>query len=76
MAGDFFTPFLLSTGKANEVGLFTYIALLDLGLLVVVLKRDAWTILEPLTFGATCLTYSLWYLKTTRRPTFFPPCCF
>ena len=61
--GGFLTPFLLSTGKANEVGLFTYIALLDLGLLVVVLKRDAWTLLEPLTFGATCLTYSLWYYK-------------
>ncbi len=61
--GGFLTPFLLSTGKANEVGLFTYIALLDVGLLIVLLRKDSWIILEPLTFAATYLTYLLWYLK-------------
>jgi len=62
-AGGFLTPFLLSTGRANEVGLFTYIALLDVGLLIVLVRKDSWIILEPLTFGATYLTYLLWYLK-------------
>jgi uncharacterized membrane protein len=61
--GGFLTPFLLSTGQANEVGLFTYIALLDAGLLAVIALKDAWVILEPLTLGATYLIYVLWYSK-------------
>ncbi|MBM2841453.1 MAG: putative rane protein, partial [Bacteroidetes bacterium] len=35
LVGGFLTPFLLSTGEANEVGLFTYIALLDAGIFAV-----------------------------------------
>lgn len=62
-AGGFLTPIMLSTGQANEVGLFTYIALLDIGLLAVLLKKDAWIILEPLTLAATYLMYLLWYDK-------------
>ena len=34
MAGGFLTPILLSTGHDNPFGLFGYIALLDLGLLL------------------------------------------
>lgn len=59
-AGGFLTPFLLSTGESNEVGLFTYIALLDAGLLAVLIKKDTWVVLEPLAVGATYLTYLLW----------------
>jgi uncharacterized membrane protein len=62
-AGGFLTPFLLSTGTANEVGLFSYVAVLDAGLLAVVLKKDHWVVLEPLTFGATFLTFIVWYLR-------------
>jgi len=60
-AGGFLTPILLSTGQSNEVGLFTYIALLDLGLLAIVRKKDAWFIIEPLTLAATYLMYFVWY---------------
>lgn len=62
-AGGFLTPFLLSTGQANEVGLFTYIALLNIGLLAILLKKDAWVILEPLTLAATYLIYFTWQDK-------------
>jgi uncharacterized membrane protein len=62
-AGGFLTPFLLSTGKANEVGLFSYVVLLDVGLLIVFLRKDSWIILGPLAFAATYLTYLLWYWK-------------
>jgi uncharacterized membrane protein len=61
--GGFLTPILLSTGQANEIGLFTYIALLDFGILAVVFKKDDWVILEPLTFIATYLMYIIWYSK-------------
>ncbi|MCI0487653.1 MAG: DUF2339 domain-containing protein [Blastocatellia bacterium] len=59
--GGFLTPFLLSTGQANEIGLFTYIALLDAGLLAITARKDRWAVLEPLTFLATWLVYLLWY---------------
>ncbi|MDZ7360950.1 MAG: DUF2339 domain-containing protein [candidate division KSB1 bacterium] len=62
-AGGFLTPFLLSTGQANEVGLFTYIMLLDIGLLAILLKKARWVILEPLTLAATYLIYFTWQDK-------------
>ena len=39
MLGGFLTPVLLSTGVDNPVGLFTYIALLDVGLIAVALTK-------------------------------------
>jgi len=62
-AGGFLTPFLLSTGQANEVGLFTYVTLLDIGLLAILLRKDSWVILEPLTLAATYLIYFVWQDK-------------
>ncbi len=60
-AGGFLTPFLLSTGQSNEIGLFTYIALLDIGLLAVYIYRGTWKVLEPLILGGTWITYVAWY---------------
>jgi uncharacterized membrane protein len=59
-AGGFLTPLLLSTGHANEVGLFTYLVLLDAGLVAMAVKRDKWAILEPLAFVGTWLMYATW----------------
>lgn len=59
-AGGYLTPFLLSTGEAQSVGLLTYIALLTAGLLLVILKRDQWIVLLPLTFVATFSVYLTW----------------
>ncbi len=59
--GGFLTPFLLSTGQANEIGLFSYIAILDFGLLLVAMKKSKWFLLEPLSLLATILVYSLWF---------------
>lgn len=61
LVGGFLTPFLLSTGEANEVGLFTYIALLDAGLLAVIVMKDKWALLEPIALASTYLVYVLWY---------------
>ncbi len=59
-AGGFLTPILLSTGQANEVGLFTYVALLDAGLLAMVVKKERWAIFEPLAFVGTWIMYLIW----------------
>ncbi|HEX6289576.1 MAG TPA: DUF2339 domain-containing protein [Herpetosiphonaceae bacterium] len=62
-AGGFLTPFLLATDQPSAVGLFSYILLLDIGLLAVVFRRDSWVLLEFLTRGATYVVYALWYLN-------------
>ena len=59
--GGFLTPFLLSTGAANAVGLFTYLALLDIAVLAVLFVKDRWIVLVPLTLTGTYLMYTLWY---------------
>lgn len=41
LLGGFLTPVLLSTGKDNPLGLFSYLALLDVGLIAVV-NRKRW----------------------------------
>jgi peptidoglycan/LPS O-acetylase OafA/YrhL len=52
LVGGFLTPVLLSTGVDNEVGLFTYVALLDTGVLAVgYFKR--WRSLDFLSFAGT-----------------------
>lgn len=51
LLGGFLTPVLLSTGQDNPLGLFVYVALLDLGLIAVCLVRP-WAFLIPL--AAVC----------------------
>ena len=62
-AGGFLTPIMLSTGVANEIGLFTYVALLAVGLLAIIYKKQQWWALEPLTFAGTWILYLSWYLE-------------
>lgn len=59
--GGFLTPLLLSTGEANEIGLFSYIALLDLGLLIVSAKKSNWFLIEPLSLISTIVVFTLWF---------------
>ena len=40
LIGGFLTPILLSTGVDNETGLFSYIALLDAGVLVLAYSKQ------------------------------------
>ncbi|MBI3578472.1 MAG: DUF2339 domain-containing protein [Ignavibacteriales bacterium] len=62
-AGGFLTPLMLSTGQSNEAALFTYVALLVLGLLAIVVKKESWIVVEPLTLGAMYVMYFSWYNK-------------
>ena len=55
IVGGFLTPVLLSTGVDNPLGLFGYIALLDIGLWAVALRKR-WDFLVPLgALGTACL---------------------
>ncbi|MBI5118087.1 DUF2339 domain-containing protein [Candidatus Poribacteria bacterium] len=57
--GGFLTPFLLSTGVDNEIGLFSYILLLDLGILGVAFFRN-WRLLNYKSFLFTIITFIAW----------------
>lgn len=62
MLGGFLTPILLSTGHDNPLGLFTYLALLDIGLIAVALHRR-WTYLVPLGALGTGMMQVGWAIK-------------
>ncbi len=66
LIGGFLTPPLLSTGVDNEAGLFGYIALLDLGVLVLAYSKQ-WRSLNYMAFIATVFTFTGWYF------TFYEP---
>ncbi|HEV2436982.1 MAG TPA: DUF2339 domain-containing protein [Verrucomicrobiae bacterium] len=59
MLGGFLTPILLSTGQDNPLGLFGYIAMLDLGLMVVALVRR-WHFLAALAALGTAILQIAW----------------
>lgn len=66
IAGGFLTPVLLSTGEDYPLGLFVYIALLDVGLLAVA-QRQRWNALAILGALGTTLMQLAWIT------TFFVP---
>src|SRR5207253_3194167 len=59
IAGGFLTPVLLSTGEDNPLGLFGYIAVLDIGLLAVA-QRQRWKVLPILGAIGTALMQFAW----------------
>src|SRR5438132_2726141 len=66
IAGGFLTPVLLSTGQDHPLGLFVYIALLDIGLLALA-QRQGWNGLPTLGAVGTALMKFAWVT------TFFVP---
>jgi hypothetical protein len=66
IAGGFLTPVLLSTGQDHPLGLFGYVALLDIGLLGVA-QRKRWSALPTLGAVGTALMQFAWVA------TFFVP---
>jgi uncharacterized membrane protein len=60
LLGGVLTPILVSTGKNEEVALFTYLALLGAGMLGIAWKRD-WKSLPPVLFASTLIYFWGWY---------------
>ena len=59
MIGGFLTPYMLSKGGGNVTTLFTYILILDLGVLALATFRS-WGRLHLLNFGGTLLIWIGW----------------
>lgn len=74
ITGGFSTPLLLSTGENREVALFSYVILLDLGILALVAFKP-WRRLLLLGFIGTLLLYVGWnsefYDRSQITPTLF-----
>ncbi|HUJ30477.1 MAG TPA: DUF2339 domain-containing protein [Candidatus Acidoferrum sp.] len=60
LIGGVLTPALVSTGKNEEVVLFTYLAILGAGMLGISWKRD-WKWLPPVLFVSTLVYFWGWY---------------
>jgi hypothetical protein len=70
MAGGFLTPILLSTRQDNPFGLFGYIALLDIGLLLVA-RQKQWSALPILGAVGTLLMQIAWVTQFFLREQYF-----
>jgi uncharacterized membrane protein len=80
LVGGYLTPLLTSTGQDAQVVLFSYLLILDAGLLVLARARQ-WRGLEPLAFACSVAFFWGWYetfyhvsrplLRTTAFATLF-----
>ena len=68
--GGFATPFLISTGQNNEIGLFSYVLILDLAILIVSIFKK-WRELNLIGFVGTVITFSAWSAEFYRRDELF-----
>jgi uncharacterized membrane protein len=66
--GGFVTPILLNSGESNELGLFSYLTLLNIGLIAVLLRKESWAILEPLSLLGTYSLYFTWFNQQYTDP--------
>ncbi|MDN3667240.1 DUF2339 domain-containing protein [Algibacter miyuki] len=62
LIGGFAVPFMISTGSGNYVVLFTYIAILDIGILTLAYFKK-WQLLHILAFIFTILLFGGWVTK-------------
>ena len=70
IAAGFLTPILLSNGQDNPIGLFGYIGLLDIGLLMVA-RRKEWSALPVLGAVGTVLMQIGWVTQFFLREEYF-----
>ncbi|MFY8037447.1 MAG: DUF2339 domain-containing protein [Cyclobacteriaceae bacterium] len=61
LVGAYAVPFLLSDGSGRVVILFSYIAIVNVGILALAFKKD-WKSLYYLAFGLTWLIYAGWFM--------------
>jgi uncharacterized membrane protein len=59
LVGGFGTPFFVSTGEGNYVVLFTYLIILNSGMLVLALRKK-WNLVNLLSYIFTVIIYGAW----------------
>ncbi len=61
LVGAYAVPFLLSDGSGRVVILFSYVTIVNIGILVLGFKKD-WKLLYYIAFGLTWLIYAAWFI--------------
>ncbi|MEN8927539.1 MAG: DUF2339 domain-containing protein [Flavobacteriales bacterium] len=69
LIGGFSVPFMLSTGEGNYLVLFTYIAILNIGMLAISYFKK-WKIATIVSFAFTTLLYAGWLGKSIDEDNF------
>ena len=72
LIGGFAVPFMVSTGEGNYVVLFTYIIILNVGILGIAYYKK-WNLVNILTYLFTVLLYAAWLTKdlSSDKPHYF-----
>ncbi len=60
--GGFATPFMVSTGEGNYIVLFTYLMILNVGMLVMAYFKK-WNLINILSYAFTVLIYGGWLIS-------------
>jgi uncharacterized membrane protein len=68
LIGGFAVPFMVSTGSGNYITLFTYILILDIGILVLAYNRR-WNIINILSYLFTIILYAGWLYRDSHNTT-------
>jgi uncharacterized membrane protein len=75
LVGGFSTPILLSSGENHEIVLFSYMLILNLGILGIALYQK-WDLLNFLGFAFTYVIYTAWYFGAYNQEQFWPAIIF
>ena len=59
LLGGFATPFMVSNGSGNYIALFTYLLVLNVGMMVLSWFRE-WQIIRVLSYGITLILFGGW----------------
>lgn len=70
LVGAYAIPFMLSEGSNNVTFLFSYMAVINIGILAISVKRY-WKPLYYSSFGLTWLIYFIWYASDYEESFFF-----
>jgi uncharacterized membrane protein len=62
LIGGFAVPFMVATGEGNYAMLFTYITILDIGILALAYHKK-WNLINILSYAFTVLLYGAWLFK-------------
>jgi uncharacterized membrane protein len=69
--GGYTSPIMLSTGDGNYMALFTYMIILNSGMLVLAYVKK-WKILHIISYGFTVIIYASWLMITLQNEKPFP----
>lgn len=70
LVGAYSVPFLLSGGSGKVVILFTYMAIINIGILVIAFKKY-WRLLNVISFVATWIIFASWIISSFKSEIHF-----